>query len=103
MPQSLSLYDYMTGQEILNFNGLIHGLKAKIPSQIRELSSMLQLVGLLDRKVSFLSGGEQRRLSLACSMIHSPKLLVHSTYLVFISCGRVVRDFESEAKTRWNF
>jgi ABC-2 type transport system ATP-binding protein len=93
MPQTLSLYDYMTGQEVLNFNGLIHGLKAEIPSQIYELSSMLQLVGLLDRTVSNLSGGEQRRLSLACSMIHSPKLLVLHKYLVLIRTKYIIKIY----------
>ncbi|MGN0822280.1 MAG: ABC transporter ATP-binding protein [Candidatus Gallimonas sp.] len=43
---------------------------------IREIVQMLELEPILDRPVSRLSGGQQRRVDIARAMVHRPKLLV---------------------------
>lgn len=76
-PQQISLYPTLTGQENLEFFGKLHGLD---PALRRErVDQLLDLVGLSPRRgdlVHTYSGGMQRRLNLACSMIHKPRLLL---------------------------
>lgn len=77
MPQTLSLHDYMTGVEILYFYGMTFGLaKATIERRSQELLSLMDLQSVRDRQIKSWSIGQQRRISLACSMLHSPKLLI---------------------------
>ena len=77
MPQSLSLHEYLKGGECLTFYGLIYGMAfPDIKRKTKDLSEMLQIDKILDYEISTWSGGQQRRLSLACALIHSPKLLI---------------------------
>jgi linearmycin/streptolysin S transport system ATP-binding protein len=76
-PQQISLYPTFTAQENLDFFGVLHG----VPSDVRRrrADELLELVGLATRRddqVHTYSGGMQRRLNLACSMIHHPRLLL---------------------------
>jgi ABC-2 type transport system ATP-binding protein len=76
-PQQISLYPTFTGQENLEFFGRLH----RIPPAVlhRRVDQLLELVGLAARRgdlVHTYSGGMQRRLNLACSLIHEPRLLL---------------------------
>ncbi len=76
-PQQVSLYPKLTGQENLEFFGRLHGLAGA--SLHRRVDRVLELVGLAPRRgdlVHAYSGGMQRRLNLACSLIHEPRLLL---------------------------
>jgi ABC-2 type transport system ATP-binding protein len=76
-PQQISLYPKLSAQENLEFFGRIHGLVA--PVLQRRVERLLELVGLGPRRDDLAhtySGGMQRRLNLACSMIHEPRLLL---------------------------
>jgi ABC-2 type transport system ATP-binding protein len=76
-PQQISLYPTLTGQENLEFFGKLHGLALAVRRQ--RVEQMLELVGLAPRRddaVHTYSGGMQRRLNLACSLIHEPRLLL---------------------------
>jgi ABC-2 type transport system ATP-binding protein len=76
-PQSLSLYDEMTAEENLSFFGSLYGLpRRKLKDRI---DWALSLSGLVDRKthrVKTFSGGMQRRLNLACALVHEPTLVL---------------------------
>lgn len=76
-PQSLSIYDDLTGEENLSFFGKLYGLSG---SKLRKrVEWALEFAGLIDRRrdlVSKYSGGMQRRLNLVCALIHDPKILV---------------------------
>ncbi|CAG2170248.1 unnamed protein product, partial [Oppiella nova] len=70
MPQEIALFN------ILNYYGLIYGLKSDaINSRINELHELLDLPKL-DKRIDCISGGQQRLVSLSVALIHSPKLLV---------------------------
>jgi ABC-2 type transport system ATP-binding protein len=76
-PQQISLYPMFTAQENLDFFATLHG----VPSDVRQqrIGRLLDLVGLAPRRhdrVDTYSGGMQRRLNLACAMIHEPLLLL---------------------------
>lgn len=76
-PQSLALYDELTGEENLLFFGRLFGL-AKSALQSRA-AAVLNDVGLTPKArelVAGYSGGMKRRLNLAVALIHDPPLLL---------------------------
>ncbi|MBT9314270.1 ABC transporter ATP-binding protein [Leptothoe spongobia] len=77
MPQQNLLYQSLTCGENLAFFGKIYGLPSSLRSQ--RIFTCLKAVNLEDRVdsiVGALSGGMQRRLSLAVAIVHQPKLVV---------------------------
>ena len=76
-PQSLSLYNELTGRENLAFFGRLYGLRGR---RLRERVEWgLAFAGLADRqrdRVGTYSGGMQRRLNLACALVHEPRILL---------------------------
>src|SRR5260370_23282359 len=81
-PEEVSLYPALTAAENLQFFGSIYGVRQ---SELRErIDELLALVGLdahRDAQVGIFSGGMKRRLNLAVSLVHRPKLnlLAHPT------------------------
>ncbi|MFL5805282.1 MAG: ABC transporter ATP-binding protein [Roseiflexaceae bacterium] len=76
MPQQFVLYPNLTVWENLNFVASLYGLGYF--KRRRRLTYVLDLVELGDvrrRLGSQLSGGMQRRLELACALVHDPLLL----------------------------
>jgi ABC-2 type transport system ATP-binding protein len=77
VPQENLMYKNLTCAENLNFFARIYGLSGSERKQrVREC---LILVNLLDRAhsvVENLSGGMQRRLSMALALVHHPKLVI---------------------------
>lgn len=77
VPQQICLYPTLTAEENLRFFGRMYGLDGVgLESRV---AAMLELVGLEQRRrdnVSDFSGGMQRRLNLACGLIHEPELLL---------------------------
>ena len=76
-PQELSLYPGLTGEENLHFLGSLYAVPGRV---LRARSDrLLELVGLTARRrhrVATYSGGMKRRLSLACSLVHGPRLVL---------------------------
>ena len=74
--QDPSLDDELTAYENMDFHAILYGEdKANRPKRIEEL---LKLVDLWDRKkdlVKNFSGGMKRRLEIARSLIHTPKII----------------------------
>lgn len=76
-PQENLLYTSLTCEENLNFFARLYGLSKK--QRVKRVRACLEAVGLAERARSpaaILSGGMQRRLSLAIALVHHPKLLI---------------------------
>lgn len=76
MPQETALYEELTVRENLRLFAGVHGLSGK-EYEVKE-KEVLDLVDLGNRKgsiLSTLSGGQRHRISLAVSLLHSPRLL----------------------------
>ncbi|GAC1299701.1 MAG: ABC transporter ATP-binding protein [Ktedonobacteraceae bacterium] len=75
MTQLSALYLDLTARENMQFFCNIYGLRGK--EQSRRIQEMLERVELADRAddvVGKYSGGMRQRLSLACSLVHNPRL-----------------------------
>lgn len=76
MPQELALFPELTVQETLRYFGQLYKMPTeKIQSRIEYIVDFLGLPGS-NRRVKQLSGGQQRRVSLACALIHQPALMI---------------------------
>ena len=75
-PQETAVAPNLSVQENLELICGICGFsKEKTKSKIRELSDRLDLINVLQRKAGKLSGGWQRRVSIAMALISEPKIL----------------------------
>ncbi|MCS7142865.1 MAG: ATP-binding cassette domain-containing protein [Aigarchaeota archaeon] len=76
VPQELTVDEDLTGWENLMLQGGLYHLSSAARRQRAE--ELLELVGLSDakhRRVETYSGGMQKRLELACGLMHRPKVL----------------------------
>jgi ABC-2 type transport system ATP-binding protein len=75
-PQETAVAPGLTVRENLELMGGVHGFsKEKRAQRVAELTSLLGLTQVIDRKAGKLSGGWQRRLSIAMALISEPKIL----------------------------
>ncbi|HSB67304.1 MAG TPA: ABC transporter ATP-binding protein [Anaerolineales bacterium] len=75
MPQNFTLYPDLTVWENMSFAASIYGLGLGRRSRIRQLLEFTELYEDRRKLASQISGGMQRRLSLAATLIHRPELL----------------------------
>ncbi|KAM9865114.1 Vitamin B12 import ATP-binding protein BtuD [Leucobacter aridicollis] len=77
LPDRLRLFDRLTGGQLLYYSGVLHGVaEAEVAKRSAELAEAFGLESALDRLVSDYSAGMQKKIALACSMIHAPEVLV---------------------------
>lgn len=77
MPQLFTLYPDLTADENVDFVASLFGML--LPRRRRRVGEVLRLVelsGARGRRAGQLSGGMQRRLELACALVHEPDLLL---------------------------
>jgi len=75
-PQETAIAPNLTARENLAFLCGIHGMsRAQSEARIAELSEQFSLHSILTRKAGKLSGGWQRRLSIAMALISHPSIL----------------------------
>ena len=75
--QEITVFTDLSAEENLRYFGGLYGLRgAELAANVKE---MLGFVGLSDRakkKPGTFSGGMQRRLNIACALVHKPKLVI---------------------------
>ena len=75
--QTPSFYEELSTKENLEYFGLLHNLnKETIKSNVATLLNLMNLEQAKGVKAKHLSGGMERRLDIACSLIHDPDILI---------------------------
>ncbi len=77
MAQSDALYGELTARENLDFFASMYNMpKQKRKQRIENVMALVNLSEHLNKQVKLYSGGMKRRLSLAISLLHQPKVLI---------------------------
>lgn len=75
--QSYALYPHMTVRQNIAFPLQVKGLPAaQIKQQVDDISALVHIEELLDRRPAELSGGQQQRVALARALIRKPDVLL---------------------------
>jgi len=102
VPQELAFYEDLSARDNLLFFGRLYGLKGTVLRQrVEEVLDLVWLTEQAHRPARTYSGGMQRRLNLACGLLHRPALLLldevtvgldlHARNAIF-DCLRHLRD-----------
>jgi ABC-2 type transport system ATP-binding protein len=76
-PQTLAIYDELSGEENLRFFGTIQGLRGgRLAERARWALEFVDIYERRRDRVKTYSGGMKRRLNLAVALIHDPPLLL---------------------------
>jgi linearmycin/streptolysin S transport system ATP-binding protein len=77
VPQDIALYPKLTAAENIRFFGRMYGVaKAALEERVDGLLRLVGLDGRRDDYVGTFSGGMKRRLNMAVSLVHRPRLVL---------------------------
>jgi ABC-2 type transport system ATP-binding protein len=77
LPDGLRLFDRLTGRQLVTYAGLLRGLdRHLVDERVAELLAALGLVEAQDKLVIDYSAGMTKKVTLACALVHAPRLLV---------------------------
>jgi ABC-2 type transport system ATP-binding protein len=77
MPQQFMLYRDLTAEENVDFVASLFGmLWRRRRARVKEVLKVVELWDARGRRAGRLSGGQQRRLELACALVHQPDLII---------------------------
>ena len=77
VPQVIAIYGDYTAYENIKFFGELYGLRGQeLKDRIKEALEFTGLLEYKNKKAKEFSGGMQRRLNIACAIVHKPKLLI---------------------------
>ncbi|MFW5865500.1 MAG: ABC transporter ATP-binding protein, partial [Nanoarchaeota archaeon] len=72
-----SFYDELTAKENLRFFGNLHNMSSDaIDANMKTLLELMELKEARNVKAKKLSGGMERRLDIACALMHDPEVLI---------------------------
>ncbi len=75
--QENSFYPRLTVEENIRYFGALYGLPARtIQENLERILKLVELDHVRNRIAEQLSGGMQRRLDMACSLIHVPRVII---------------------------
>ncbi len=75
MPQHFVLYPHLTVWENMNFAASLYGMGLFRGTRLRRALDFVELTEHRDKLTNEISGGMQRRLSLAATLVHDPDLI----------------------------
>jgi len=77
VPQEIALYEEMTAYENLIFWGGLYNIpKSELKANANRTLEMVDLSNRKNDRIKTFSGGMKRRINIACSLLHNPKILV---------------------------
>lgn len=75
--QRHSIYPDLSLKENLKYFGRLYDMKSKdIKESTKRVLELVELTDYINKLAGKLSGGMQRRLDIACALVHSPKILI---------------------------
>jgi len=97
------LYGRLTGREMLAYFGALEGMtRPRIAERTAELSAILDLHDLLDRRCEALSSGQKQRISVARAALHDPPVLIldEPTVGLDVLASRFLREYIGAERAR---
>jgi sodium transport system ATP-binding protein len=97
------LYNRLTSREFITYFGRLYGISDRqIAERIVEMSELLDMKDLLDKKIDFLSSGMKQKVSIVRSIIHDPTVMIFDepTSGLDILTARNIVSFIRECKQR---
>ena len=77
VPQEIALYEELTAYENLMFWGGLYNIsQLELKANVNNTLEIVDLVYRKDDRIKTFSGGMKRRINIACSLLHNPKILV---------------------------
>ena len=77
LPDGVRLFDRLTGAQLITYSGLLRGMdRATVSQRTNDLLAAMDLKEAGNKFVVDYSAGMTKKVSLACAMIHAPKLLI---------------------------
>lgn len=77
VPQEISLYEELTAYENMMFWGGLYNIpKSELKENVNKTLEMVDLWNRKNDRITTFSGGMKRRINIACSLLHDPKILV---------------------------
>ena len=77
VPQEIALYEELSAYENLMFWGGLYDIpKPELKANVNKTLEIVDLVNRKDDRIKTFSGGMKRRINIACSLLHNPKILV---------------------------
>ena len=77
LPDGLRLFDRLTGLQLVTYAGLLRGMdRSEVVEHAGELIAALGLTDASDKLVVDYSAGMTKKITLACALVHGPRLLV---------------------------
>jgi ABC-2 type transport system ATP-binding protein len=77
VPQEISLYEELSAYENLMFWGGLYDIpNQELKKNVNKTLEIVDLVSRKDDRIKTFSGGMKRRINIACSLLHNPKILV---------------------------
>ncbi len=72
-----NLYARLTGREVMAYYGGLYGMKGQeLKDRVEELNAALHMEKFIDKKYGKMSTGQKKRVSIARSIVHNPKLMI---------------------------
>jgi ABC-2 type transport system ATP-binding protein len=77
VPQEIALYEELSAYENLMFWGGLYDIpEDELKINVNKTLEIVDLAGRKDDRIKTFSGGMKRRINIACSLLHNPKILV---------------------------
>lgn len=77
VPQEIALYEELSAYENLMFWGGLYDIpEVELRKNVNKTLEIVDLAGRKDDRIKTFSGGMKRRINIACSLLHNPKILV---------------------------
>ena len=103
LPDSRGLYPRLTAREHLEYFGGLHGLeRAALGRRIEELIVLLDMKGIIDRRVAGFSQGERTKVAIGRALVHDPPNVVldEATNGLDVMSTRAMRDVIRQLSAR---